>query len=120
MFQQNVGLSRSEEPNSRGRPNDAESSTRLQISLEPLRKTLELHNWRLADFSVYAALNQPDLALSFAKTALEVSQKNNLSERLISAYEGMARAYAVAKRYPSAREFVNKAREQLRVSSLDD
>jgi hypothetical protein len=60
------------------------------------------------------------LNLSFAKKALEISQKHNLSERLISAYEGMARAHAVAKKYPFAREFVSKAREQLLVVSLDN
>jgi len=75
-------------------------------------------DWQIS--RVYAALNQPDLALSFAKKALETSQKHNLSERLISAYEGMARAHAVAREYPLAREFVSKAREQLRVVSLDD
>lgn len=75
-------------------------------------------DWQIS--RVYAALNQPELALSFAKAALEMSEKNNLSERLASAYEGMARAYAVAKDYPLAREFVNKARQQLRAVSLDD
>jgi tetratricopeptide (TPR) repeat protein len=75
-------------------------------------------DWQIS--RVYAALNQSDLALSFAKKALEISQKHNLSERLISAYEGMARAHAVAREYPFAREFVGKAREQLRVVSLDD
>lgn len=74
-------------------------------------------DWQIS--RVYAALNQPDLALSFAKKALEISEKNNLSERLISAYEGMARAYAVAEKYPSAKEFINKAREQLRNVTLD-
>src|SRR5690242_621120 len=75
-------------------------------------------DWQIS--RVYAALNQPDLALSFAKKALEISEKHDLSERLISAYEGMARAHAVAKEYTFAREFVNKAREQLRAVSLDD
>jgi len=75
-------------------------------------------DWQIS--RVYAALNQPDLALSFAKKALEISQKHNLSERLISAYEGMARAHAAAREYPLAREFVSKAREQLRVVSLED
>jgi len=75
-------------------------------------------DWQIS--RVYAALNQPDLALSFAKKALETSQKHNLSERLISAYEGMARAHAVAREYPLAREFVSKAREQLRIANLDD
>ena len=64
--------------------------------------------------------NPAYLALSFAKKALEISQKHNLSQCLISAYEGMARAHAVAREYPFAREFVSKAREQLRAVSLDD
>src|SRR5207245_9987703 len=38
-------------------------------------------DWQIS--RVYAALNQPDLALSFAKKALETSQKHNLSEGLI-------------------------------------
>jgi len=75
-------------------------------------------DWQIS--RVYAALNQPDLALSFAKKALETSQKHNLSERLISAYEGMARAHAAATEYPLAREFVSKARVQLLAVSLDD
>jgi len=75
-------------------------------------------DWQIS--RVYATLNQPDLALSFAKKALETSQKHNLSERLISAYEGMARAHAVATEYPLARDLVSKAREQLRAVSLDD
>lgn len=74
-------------------------------------------DWQIS--RVYAALKQPDLALSFAKKALETAEKHNLSERLISAYEGMARAFAVARKYPSAREFIGKAREQLRTVSLD-
>ncbi|OLB72025.1 hypothetical protein AUI06_02245 [archaeon 13_2_20CM_2_52_21] len=75
-------------------------------------------DWQIS--RVYAALNQSDLALGFAKKALETSQKHNLSEGLIFAYEGMARAHAVAREYPLAREFVSKAREQLRVVNLDD
>lgn len=46
--------------------------------------------------------------------------ENNLSEILISGYEGMARAYATARDYESARAFVKKAREQLHASDLDD
>jgi hypothetical protein len=41
-------------------------------------------DWQIS--RVYAALNQPALALCFAKKALEISQRHNLSERLISAY----------------------------------
>ena len=120
MFQQNLGLSQVEEQNSRRRPDDAESSTRFKIHWSLIGKpwNFTTGDWQIS--RVYAALNQPDLALTFAKKALETSQKHNLSERLISAYEGMARAHAVAREYPLAREFVSKAREQLRAVSLDN
>ncbi len=81
-------------------------------------RNLAIVDWQIS--RVYAALNQPQLALNFAKACLETCQKNNLSENLVSAYEGMARAYAIAKDYQSARNYINKAREQLRVSTADD
>ena len=62
---------------------------------------------------VYSALKQPDLAMHFATSSLETCQKNNLSELLVSAYEGVAKAYAVANEYRSAKEFTDKARRQL-------
>ncbi len=68
-------------------------------------------DWQIS--RVYAVLKEPNLALHFAKSAVEISQKNNLSENLPSAYEGMARAYAVAKDFKSARNYISKAREQL-------
>src|SRR5438552_10125178 len=73
-------------------------------------------DWQIS--RVYAALNQSDLALGFAKKALEIPQNHNLSEGLIFAYEGMARAHVVAREYPLARELVSKARAQLRIVSL--
>ncbi len=76
-------------------------------------------DWQLS--RVYAALKEPSLALHFAKSALEICQKNNLSEILISAYEGLARAYAIANDYQSAKNYINKAREQLgNATGLDD
>jgi len=68
-------------------------------------------DWQLS--RVYAALDEPRLALHFAKSALEITQKNNLSENLPSAYEGMARAYAVAREERSATDYIKKAREAL-------
>src|SRR5437660_11585404 len=75
-------------------------------------------DWQIS--RVYAALNQSDLAVGFAKKALEISKNHNLSEGLIFAYAGLAWAHAVVRKYPLARVFVSKAREQLRVVSLDD
>ena len=68
-------------------------------------------DWQIS--RVYAELNEPHLALHFAKSALEITQKNKLSGNLPSAYEGMAHAYAVAMEERSARDYIKKAREAL-------
>ena len=81
-------------------------------------ENLAVGDWQIS--RAYAALDQPQLALHFAKSALDICQKNDLSEILISAYEGMARAYATAKDYSSAGNYVNKARGQLGVSDVND
>ena len=75
-------------------------------------------DWQIS--RVYAALEEPRLALHFAKSALEIMQKNNVLEILCTGYEEMARAYAVAKDYESAKDYIRKAREQLAKSTVDD
>jgi tetratricopeptide (TPR) repeat protein len=72
---------------------------------------IAVSDWQIS--RVYATLKQAQLAIRFAKSALEVMQENNLSEILHTGYEGMARAYAVAKNYESAKENIKKALEQL-------
>lgn len=69
---------------------------------------------------VYAALSEPRLALSFAKSALERMEKNGLSDILCTGYEAMARAHAVAKEFRVARDYAKRAREQLTKSVTDD
>jgi tetratricopeptide (TPR) repeat protein len=93
-------------------------ASRYHWSFAGTPKNLAIGDWQIS--RVYAALNEPDLALHFAKTSVQICQKNNLSEQLISAYEGMARAYATAKDHRLAREYINKARDQLRVTPMDD
>lgn len=92
-------------------------ASRYHWSLIGEPRNFAIGDWQVS--RVYAALNQSDLSLVFAEKAVETSQKHNLSEQLVSAYEGLARAYAVAKKYRSAKEFINKARDQLREVSLD-
>lgn len=75
-------------------------------------------DWQIS--RVYAALNQHSLSLQFAKSSLETCQKNDLQEVLATAFEAMARAYAVAKDYSSAKSYIEKAREQLSKLTLDD
>jgi tetratricopeptide (TPR) repeat protein len=81
-------------------------------------------NFAIGDWQIsraYSALNQPDLAIHFAKTSLETCRKNNLSGWLLaSAYEGMARAYIATKDYRLAREYLDKARLQLRSGVVDE
>jgi tetratricopeptide (TPR) repeat protein len=104
-------------------PKDDESmlnlahSSRYHWSFVGNARNFTVGDWQIS--RVYSALNQPDLAVHFAKTSLETCQKNDLSELLASAYEGVARAYAVAKEYATAKEYVDKARQQLRGAVLD-
>ena len=75
-------------------------------------------DWQIS--RIYAALNQPGLSLQFAKSSLEICQKNDLQEVLATAFEAIARAYAVARDYSSARSYIEKSREQLSRVSLED
>jgi hypothetical protein len=73
-------------------------------------------DWQIS--RVYAALRQPQLSLLFAKSSLEICKREELSEVLATAYEAVARAYAVAEDYPSARKYLKLARDQLRTLDL--
>lgn len=94
-------------------------TSRYHWSIVGSVNALAVSDWQIS--RAYAELNHPQLALHFANSALEIMLKNNLTDLLCSGYEGIARAYAIAKEYQSAREFINKAREQLNIASgLDD
>ena len=73
-------------------------------------------DWRIS--RVYAALKQPSLSLMFAKSSLEICKKEKLPEVLATAYEAVARAYAVAEDYPAARRYLKLARNQLGILGL--
>jgi tetratricopeptide (TPR) repeat protein len=76
-------------------------------------------DWQIS--RVYSALNQKEMAVHFAKTSLETCRKNDLSGWLLaSAYEGMARAYVANRNYQFAREYLDKARQQLRSQVVDE
>lgn len=80
---------------------------------------LAVSDWQIS--RIYAALNQPSLALQFAMSCLEACEKHDLSDTIHTAYEGMARAHAIGKDYKSARESIAKAREHLsRLTGLDE
>jgi hypothetical protein len=76
-------------------------------------------DWQIS--RIYAALNQPSLSLLFAKSSLETCEKHRLLEFLPSAYEGMARAYAISGNSKAARDQISKARELLsKLTGLDE
>jgi tetratricopeptide (TPR) repeat protein len=81
-------------------------------------QNVAVSDWQIS--RIYASLNQPQLALQFAKSCLETCEKNSLSEVLHTAYEAIARAYAVSKDYERAKDYLNRAREQLAKLQLDE
>ena len=74
-------------------------------------------DWQIS--RVYAELRHLELALEFARSCLATCEKNNLSDIVHTANEAIARAYAVAKDYRSARSYLNKARQQFHNLRLD-
>jgi tetratricopeptide (TPR) repeat protein len=81
-------------------------------------RNFAIGDWQIS--RVYAAIEEPRLAIHFAKSSLEKMEQNNLSDILCTGYEAMARAYAIAKDYESARDYVRKARDHLARSTVDD
>lgn len=78
-------------------------------------RSILIGNWQIS--RVYAALKQPELAISFA-AALELCKTGNIIDLLASAYEGMARAYSIAKDHENARKLIELARTAL--NSIND
>ena len=74
----------------------------------------------MASLSRLCSLKQPDLFLHFARSSLEIGEKNNLPEVVLTANEAMARAHATGKKYQLAKEFLDKAKCQLRAASLEE
>ncbi len=93
-------------------------ASRYHWSFVGTAKNLAIGDWQVS--RVYAALNQPELSLQFAKASLEIGEKNSLPETVLTANEAIARAYATDEKYNLAKGFLDKAKNQLRTASLDD
>ena len=74
-------------------------------------------DWQIS--RVYIELNEPDLALLYAKSALGICKKNNLAEVAHVMNEGMARAYAKAGMRSKAIDHIRLAKRQLAALSLN-
>jgi tetratricopeptide (TPR) repeat protein len=92
-------------------------ASRFHWGLVGTARNQTVGDWQIS--RAYAALSQPELALRFARSSLELCRKNGLSDLEGTAYEAIARSYAVAKDPPSARKYLQKAREHLDASSVD-
>jgi hypothetical protein len=79
---------------------------------------LTIGDWQIS--RVYAELRQAELAILFAKSALDLCEKHKLSDLLASACEGMARAYAITNNSERAREFIKRARAELESVTSDE
>ena len=74
-------------------------------------RNLAVGEWQIS--RVYVGLKQAEASLLFANSSLELVIKNNLSDLLPSAYEVLARAYAVAQQPQLARDYIVKVRKEL-------
>lgn len=73
--------------------------------------------WQIS--RIYGAIGEPRLALQFAKSSLEICQKNGLADIVHTANEAMARAHAIGEDYAMAEKYLSKARIQLDKLTLD-
>jgi uncharacterized membrane protein YccC len=93
-------------------------TSRFHWSLVGNARNQAVGDWQVS--RVYACLNQPSLALQFARASLETCKKNDLVDLTPTANEAMARAYAVAKDYSNARRFLVTASNQLHKLEIAD
>jgi hypothetical protein len=92
-------------------------ASRFHWSIVGSPRNQAVGDWQIS--RVYAALNQPQLALLFAQSCLTRCRKGHLEYILCTAYEAVARAHAVAGDYASAREHIRKAHQALDASSVN-
>jgi hypothetical protein len=90
-------------------------SSRFHWGLVGSPENQAVGDWQIS--RIYAALGQASLSLKFAKSSLETCKRDGLQGMLCTAYEAMARAYAVSGEPERARRHIVKAREALDASS---
>jgi hypothetical protein len=93
-------------------------AARFHAEVAGTPKNQAIGDWQIS--RVYAALREPRLSLGFAKSSLELCERNGLSEILCTAYEAMARAHAVNNDRAAAQDFILKAHNALDASSVDE
>ena len=92
-------------------------SSRYHWGLVGTRWNRAIADWQVS--RVYASLREPRLSLEFARSCLRSCERGRLSDIKHVAYEGLARAYAVADDYDSAKRYATKARQELDKLAVD-
>jgi hypothetical protein len=80
-------------------------------------RQLAVGDWQLG--RVYAALGEAELSLQYSLSSLRTCERQNLTDLIPSAMEGVARAYAAAGDGRNATKLLKMAREKLDKLSLD-
>ena len=75
-------------------------------------------DWQVS--RVYAKINEPSLAMKFARSCLETSKEHGLSNQEENSYEALARAFATARDYSRARSYAERAQAKLDRLEIDD
>lgn len=81
-------------------------------------------NFAVGDWQIsrcYTKINDGLSALKFAESCLTITLNNKIEDHYVSAYEGIARAYATLKDYANAKKFIEKAEKELeKVTDKED
>jgi hypothetical protein len=80
-------------------------------------RNMAVGDWQIS--RAYAAVGEGNLALRFARSSLELCEKNSLRDILHTGHEGVARAYAVGGQMEKARHSLKEARIHLDSLSLN-
>ena len=86
-------------------------SSRYHWSAIGQPKNFAIGDWQVS--RAYAKINEGNLSLKYAKRCLKTTLDNKLEPNYLSAYEGIARAYAVLNDFKKASEYIAKAEQEL-------
>lgn len=75
-------------------------------------RNLAISDWQIS--RCYTKVNDGISALKFAQSSLNLFLDNKIEDLYVSAYEGIARAYAILKDFKNAKKYISKAEEELK------
>jgi hypothetical protein len=96
---------------------DMAHAARFHAGIIGTARNHAIGDWQIS--RVYASLGEPRLALQYARSTRSICENQGVSDLLCTAFEAMARAYAVGNRASSAKRFLDKAQRQLDRTALD-